>query len=78
MFRCSMSRGSSLARESGATGAGDQLVRARLHAHRRPCRAPAARECGKAGRRLVWYRDGTNGWEAAKLPIMDAEPVPGP
>jgi len=28
--------------------------------------------------RLYWYRDGTDGWEAAKLPAVEAEPVPGP
>ena len=28
--------------------------------------------------RLYWYRDGTDGWELAKLPMADAEPVPGP
>jgi PQQ-dependent catabolism-associated CXXCW motif protein len=28
--------------------------------------------------RVYWYRDGTDGWEAAKLPLADAEPVPGP
>ena len=27
---------------------------------------------------LYWYRDGTDGWEAAKLPIEDNEPVDGP
>jgi PQQ-dependent catabolism-associated CXXCW motif protein len=26
--------------------------------------------------RLFWYRDGTDGWEAAKLPVTAAEPVP--
>ena len=28
--------------------------------------------------RVYWYRDGTDGWEAAVLPTTDAEPVPGP
>ncbi len=28
--------------------------------------------------RVYWYRDGTDGWEAAKLPMETAEPVPGP
>src|SRR5262252_8129825 len=28
--------------------------------------------------RVYWYRDGTDGWEAAVLPTADAEPVPGP
>lgn len=28
--------------------------------------------------RVYWYRDGTDGWEAAKLPTAGAEPVPGP
>jgi PQQ-dependent catabolism-associated CXXCW motif protein len=27
--------------------------------------------------RIYWYRDGTDGWEAAKLPLAKAEPVPG-
>ena len=27
---------------------------------------------------LYWYRDGIDGWEAAKLPTEKAEPVPGP
>jgi PQQ-dependent catabolism-associated CXXCW motif protein len=26
--------------------------------------------------RVYWYRDGTDGWEAAKLPTEVAEPVP--
>ncbi len=26
---------------------------------------------------IYWYRDGTDGWEAAKLPLAVAEPVPG-
>jgi PQQ-dependent catabolism-associated CXXCW motif protein len=29
-------------------------------------------------RRVYWYRDGTDGWEAAKLPLAKAEPVRGP
>jgi PQQ-dependent catabolism-associated CXXCW motif protein len=29
-------------------------------------------------RRVYWYRDGTDGWAAAKLPLADARPVPGP
>jgi PQQ-dependent catabolism-associated CXXCW motif protein len=28
--------------------------------------------------RVYWYRDGIDGWEAAKLPTKDTEPVPGP
>ena len=28
--------------------------------------------------RVYWYRDGTDGWEAAKFPMESAEPVPGP
>ncbi len=28
--------------------------------------------------RIYWYRDGTDGWEAAKLPLAEAKPVPGP
>ena len=27
---------------------------------------------------LYWYRDGIDGWEAAKLPTENAEPVPAP
>jgi PQQ-dependent catabolism-associated CXXCW motif protein len=27
---------------------------------------------------VFWYRDGTDGWEAAKLPMADAEPMAGP
>lgn len=27
---------------------------------------------------LYWYRDGIDGWEAAKLPTENAEPAPGP
>jgi PQQ-dependent catabolism-associated CXXCW motif protein len=27
---------------------------------------------------LYWYRDGIDGWEAAKLPTENAVPVPGP
>jgi PQQ-dependent catabolism-associated CXXCW motif protein len=27
---------------------------------------------------VYWYRDGTDGWEAAKLPMEDREPVSGP
>jgi len=29
-------------------------------------------------RQVYWYRDGTDGWGAAKLPMKDIEPVPGP
>lgn len=29
-------------------------------------------------RRIYWYRDGTDGWAAAKLPLQKAEPVPAP
>jgi PQQ-dependent catabolism-associated CXXCW motif protein len=28
--------------------------------------------------RVYWYPDGTDGWEAAKLPLTETEPVPGP
>jgi PQQ-dependent catabolism-associated CXXCW motif protein len=28
--------------------------------------------------RVYWYRDGTDGWDAAKLPMADAETVAGP
>jgi PQQ-dependent catabolism-associated CXXCW motif protein len=28
--------------------------------------------------RVYWYRDGTDGWEAAKLPMENAEAAPGP
>lgn len=27
--------------------------------------------------RIYWYRDGTDGWQAAKLPLAPAAPVPG-
>jgi PQQ-dependent catabolism-associated CXXCW motif protein len=26
--------------------------------------------------RVYWYRDGTDGWAAAKLPLVEAQPVP--
>jgi PQQ-dependent catabolism-associated CXXCW motif protein len=29
-------------------------------------------------KRVYWYRDGTDGWEAAKLPLATAEPAPSP
>jgi PQQ-dependent catabolism-associated CXXCW motif protein len=29
-------------------------------------------------RRVYWYRNGTDGWETANLPLAPAEPVPGP
>jgi PQQ-dependent catabolism-associated CXXCW motif protein len=29
-------------------------------------------------RRVYWYRDGTDGWAAAKLPLAEAQPAPGP
>jgi PQQ-dependent catabolism-associated CXXCW motif protein len=29
-------------------------------------------------RRVYWYRDGTDGWEAAKLPMAEVEPIVGP
>lgn len=28
--------------------------------------------------RVYWYRDGTDGWEAARLPMATAEPLSGP
>jgi PQQ-dependent catabolism-associated CXXCW motif protein len=28
--------------------------------------------------RVYWYRDGTDGWEAAKLPLAEVEPIVGP
>ena len=28
--------------------------------------------------RVYWYPDGTDGWAAAKLPLTETEPVPGP
>ena len=28
--------------------------------------------------KLYWYRDGTDGWQAAKLPMANVEPVPAP
>ena len=27
--------------------------------------------------RLYWYRDGTDGWEAAQLPLAEATPAAG-
>ncbi|AMA59483.1 PQQ-dependent catabolism-associated CXXCW motif protein [Bradyrhizobium sp. CCGE-LA001] len=27
---------------------------------------------------IAWYRDGTDGWEGAKLPVEDAQPEPRP
>jgi PQQ-dependent catabolism-associated CXXCW motif protein len=39
----------------------------------------AAKRAASWGFRPVyWYRDGTDGWEAAKLPMAEVEPVPGP
>jgi PQQ-dependent catabolism-associated CXXCW motif protein len=38
----------------------------------------AKRAASWAYTRVYWYRDGIDGWEAAKLPTADAEPVPGP
>ena len=38
----------------------------------------AKRAAGWRYRRVYWYRDGTDGWEAAKLPMKDIEPVPTP
>ncbi len=29
-------------------------------------------------RQVYWYRDGIDGWEAARLPMAEVEPVPGP
>jgi PQQ-dependent catabolism-associated CXXCW motif protein len=29
-------------------------------------------------RRVYWYRDGTDGWSTAKLPLAEAKPAPGP
>jgi PQQ-dependent catabolism-associated CXXCW motif protein len=28
--------------------------------------------------KVYWYPEGTDGWQAAKLPLTDIEPVPGP
>ena len=28
--------------------------------------------------RVYWYRDGIDGWDTAKLPLEDAEPIAGP
>jgi rhodanese-related sulfurtransferase len=36
------------------------------------------RAAGWGYTQLYWYRDGTDGWEAAKLPMEDREPVTGP
>ena len=39
----------------------------------------AAKRAAEWGyKRVYWYPDGTNGWEAAKLPTADAEPIAGP
>ena len=38
----------------------------------------AARRAANWGyTRVYWYRDGTDGWEAAKLPLATARPLPG-
>ena len=37
----------------------------------------AKRAAGWGYTRVYWYRDGTDGWEAAKLPLEQGEPVPG-
>jgi PQQ-dependent catabolism-associated CXXCW motif protein len=36
------------------------------------------RAAGWGYSRLYWYRDGTDGWEAAKLPMEEREPVSQP
>jgi PQQ-dependent catabolism-associated CXXCW motif protein len=38
----------------------------------------AKRAAGWQYKRVYWYRDGTDGWEAAKLPMKDIEPIPRP
>jgi PQQ-dependent catabolism-associated CXXCW motif protein len=38
----------------------------------------AKRAAGWGYTQIYWYRDGTNGWEAAKLPMKDIEPIPRP
>jgi PQQ-dependent catabolism-associated CXXCW motif protein len=39
----------------------------------------AAKRAAKWGyRRIYWYRDGTDGWQAAKLPLAVAKPVTQP
>lgn len=38
----------------------------------------AKRAAGWRYERVYWYRDGTDGWEAAKLPMKDIEPIPRP
>ena len=38
----------------------------------------AKRAAGWGYTQIYWYRDGINGWEAAKLPMKDIEPVPTP
>jgi PQQ-dependent catabolism-associated CXXCW motif protein len=35
------------------------------------------RAAGWGYTRIYWYRDGTDGWQAAKLPLARAEPAPG-
>ena len=35
-------------------------------------------DCWMSWNKVYWYRDGTDGWEAAKLPMEEREPVLGP
>jgi len=37
----------------------------------------AKRAAAQGYRRVYWYRDGTDGWEAAQLPMAEASPAPG-
>lgn len=38
----------------------------------------AAKRAAALGyRRVYWYRDGTDGWERARLPLAEATPAPG-
>jgi PQQ-dependent catabolism-associated CXXCW motif protein len=36
------------------------------------------RAAGWGYTQVYWYPEGTDGWEAAKLPVAETEPVPGP
>ena len=38
----------------------------------------AKRAVARGYTRVYWYRDGTDGWDAAKLPMAEVEPVAGP
>ncbi|WP_158291956.1 rhodanese-like domain-containing protein [Paracraurococcus ruber] len=40
-------------------------------------RTAAQRAAGWGWRRVLWYREGTDGWEAAGLPLAAAQPAAG-